>query len=53
MPAKKSKPDEKKQSERFIEIAREIGADETKKGFEKAFEKIISKPPKDKSDDAI
>jgi hypothetical protein len=41
MPAKKPKPDEKPQSERFIETAREIGADETKEGFEKAFEKVI------------
>jgi hypothetical protein len=42
MPAKKPKPDEKPQSERFIETAREIGADETQKGFESAFKKIIT-----------
>ncbi len=41
MPAKKPKPDEKPQSERFIETAREIGADETQEGFEQAFDKII------------
>ncbi len=42
MPAKKPKPDEKSQSERFIETAREIGADETKKGFEDAFKKVVT-----------
>ncbi len=42
MPAKKPKPDEKPQRERFIEAAREIGADETQEGFERAFEKVIS-----------
>ncbi len=41
MPAKKPKPDEKPQSERFIETAREIGADETKEGFEKAWGKVV------------
>lgn len=48
MPAKKPKPDEKPQSERFIETAREIGADETKEGFEKALKKVIplTSPPK-------
>jgi hypothetical protein len=48
MPAKKPKPDERPQSERFIETAREIGADETKEGFEKAFEKILKTPPSPK-----
>jgi hypothetical protein len=40
---KKAKPKltDKKQSERFIETARELGADESGKHFEKAFEKII------------
>jgi hypothetical protein len=42
MPAKKPRTDEKPQIERFIETAREIGADETQEGFEKAFDKIIS-----------
>ncbi len=41
MPAKKRKPDEKPQSERFINTAREIGADETMEAFEKAFLKVI------------
>lgn len=47
MPAKKPKPDEKPQSERFIETAREIGADETKEGFERAFAVVVtSKEPR-------
>ena len=41
MPVKKPKPDEKPQRDRFIETAREIGADETKQGFDKAFFKIV------------
>jgi hypothetical protein len=47
MPTKKLKPEEKPQSERFIETAREIGADETEEGFEGAFERIVIKtaPP--------
>jgi hypothetical protein len=43
MPAKKPKPDEKPQRERFIETAREIGADETQEGFERGFRKIATK----------
>ena len=43
MPAKKPKPDEKPQSERFIATAREVGADETKEGFERAFDLVIIK----------
>ena len=41
MPARKPKPDEKPQRERFIEAAREFGADETQEGFEKAFEQVV------------
>jgi hypothetical protein len=44
MPAKKPKPDEKPQRERFIETAREIGADETEEAFEKAFTKVVPLP---------
>lgn len=44
MPAKKPKPTEKPQSERFIETAREIGADETPEGFERAFRKAVTVP---------
>ena len=45
MPARKPKPDEKPQFERFIETAREIGASETDEALELALEKIT--PPKD------
>jgi hypothetical protein len=41
MPAKKPKPDEKPQFERFLETAREIGAGETDAELEKQFDKII------------
>ena len=44
MPAKKPKPAEKPQSERFIETAREIGTDERKEGFERAFKKVVPSP---------
>lgn len=37
-------PNEKPQHDRFKEAAREIGADESGKAFEKAFGKIV--PPK-------
>ena len=33
--------DDPKQSERFIATAREIGADETKEGAERAFKRIV------------
>lgn len=39
--------DQKAQSERFIETAREIRADESGKSFEKAFRKVV--PPKGSS----
>lgn len=41
MPARKPKPDEKPQSERFIETARKIGASENPADFEKVFERIV------------
>lgn len=41
MPAKKPKPNERPQCERFVQTAREIGADETNEGFEKAFDLIV------------
>jgi hypothetical protein len=34
------KPDDPKQSKRFIETAREIGADETREGADRAFKQI-------------
>jgi hypothetical protein len=41
----KSKPDDREQSKRFLEAAREAEADETAKGGEKAFEAVM-KPRK-------
>jgi len=41
MPARKPKMDEKPQSERFIDTAREIGADETPEVFDRVFEQIV------------
>lgn len=42
--------DDKEQSERFIKTAREVEADETGKGLEKAFKKLSEKPPPKKAD---
>lgn len=39
----KRQPDDPAQSKRFIETAREVEADETKEGFNRAFEKVV--PP--------
>lgn len=39
-PKPKYKPDDPKQSKRFVEMAREIGTDESPKAFENAFDKI-------------
>ena len=36
-----SKPDDPEQSKRFIEAAKEAEADETEKGAEKAFRKVV------------
>jgi hypothetical protein len=36
--------DDKAQSERFIETARELGADDSGEKFERAFKKVV--PPK-------
>lgn len=46
MPARKPRPDEKPQSERFIETAREIGVDETPEAFERVFRTIVKSGPK-------
>lgn len=40
----KPKPDDPAQSKRFIETAREIGASEDPKEFDRAFEKITRAP---------
>jgi hypothetical protein len=46
MPRKpKPQPDDPTESKRFIDMARELGADETEKGreaFERAFEKVVT-----------
>jgi hypothetical protein len=38
---KKPKPDDPVQSKRFIDAAREADADETEKGADRAFKKIV------------
>ncbi len=38
---KPSKPDDPAQSQRFIDMAREVGVDETPGAFELAFKKVI------------
>jgi hypothetical protein len=48
MPDEKRKPDDPEQSKRFIDAAREVGADETDDGADKAFKKIV-KPRDTKS----
>jgi hypothetical protein len=42
----KSKPDDPEQSKRFIEAAKEAGADETEKGADRAFKKATTPPTK-------
>jgi hypothetical protein len=41
----KPKPDDPEQSKRFIETAKEVGADDPK-ALDRAFKKIASKPSK-------
>jgi hypothetical protein len=53
MPARKPKPDERPQSEDFIETARALGGDETREGFDNIFAKITgikATPPTDDMD---
>lgn len=54
MPARKPRPDEKPQSERFIETARETGADEDPEVFERIFKGIVKlkTPPAPTTDSA-
>ena len=43
MPRKpKPPPDDPEQSKRFIDLAREVGADGSKDDFERAFKKVAS-----------
>lgn len=44
MPARKPKPDEKPQFERFLETVRQVGAAETDEALERVIKKIA--PPK-------
>ena len=53
MPVRKPPPpDQRPQSEDFIETARKLGADESREAFEKNFEKIVrlSDSPAHRSD---
>lgn len=44
MPRKPApKPDDPAQSKRFIDAAREIGADENPEAFDRAFKKVVGK----------
>ena len=54
MPRKPSPPpDDPEQSKRFIEIAREVGADGTEEEFDKAFRKLtLRRPQRPKPDRA-
>ena len=45
----KAKPDDPEQSKRFIETAREVGADEQAEAFDQAF-KAITSPPRTRPD---
>ena len=45
----KPKLDDKEQSERFKQTARELGVDESGKSFERAFSKITPEPKRSKS----
>jgi hypothetical protein len=42
MKQKRHKPDDAEQSKRFIDTARERGADETEKGADRAFKNVAS-----------
>jgi len=44
MEKRKPKPDDPEQSQRFIETAKAVEADETRKGADKAFKKVTKTP---------
>ena len=53
MPKKKSRdPNEKPQSERFVETARELEVDESGKDFDRAFRKVVKKQNRSKDPQA-
>jgi hypothetical protein len=41
----KAPRDDPKQSKRFIDMAKEIGADERPEAFERAFDKVVAPKP--------
>jgi hypothetical protein len=47
----KPKPDDDAQSRRFIEMAREVAADEDPKVFERTFKAVISRSTEQKETD--
>ncbi len=50
MARKKSvKKDDKEQSQRFVETAKELGVDESGRSFSRAFKNITSKKPSSRS----
>ncbi len=56
---KPPEPDDPEQSQRFIDMAREVEADESPEAFERAFEKVVrpkdvepKRKPKDAQQDA-
>jgi hypothetical protein len=55
MPDRKPRPpknaDDPEQSRRFIDTAREVGADETPGGMDRSFDKVI-RPPERKQPDS-
>jgi hypothetical protein len=46
-PKSRPKPDDPEESQRFVDMAREVEASEDPKDFERAFDKVVS-PPKRK-----
>lgn len=44
MQEEKRKPDDPEQSKRFIDTAKQVEADETEEGAERAFKKVVRKP---------
>ena len=47
-PKTETKPDDTEQYERFLEAAKEAGADETAKGADKAFKSVVKPRPSKK-----
>lgn len=45
-PNKKPKPTDAERHKRFVEMARQVGASDDPKAFDKAFKKVTAKPPR-------